>query len=131
MNKNNLNKLFFLIASISSFIISLILYIKSFELYQDEWGTDISFNNDYIVALIVSVLFIVYNITSFKTNKYNIHFKLTTFSIITLYSLGTFFKAISKGKAFITCSNYLFIGIVTIFITIGYILTFIKENKKH
>ena len=42
MNKNNLNKLFFLIASISSFIISLILYIKSFELYQDEWGTDIT-----------------------------------------------------------------------------------------
>lgn len=119
------------IVGFSMFVISLILYINSFELYQDEWGTDISFNSDYIVAIIISIIIMVYGLLNYKyDNQYYNIISCMASSIISFYTLGVFFKAISKGQAFDFCKNYLFIGIVsfTFILLFGY--NYIKEHKK-
>ncbi len=129
--RKNYQHFFIILAGIISFIISLILYIKSYELYQDEWGTDISFNTDYLVALMLSILIIVYGICSIKKLfEIKLFIKLVSSSILTFYSLGIFFKAISKGKEFVSFQNYLYIGLVAGCFLGSFIINFINKKSQ-
>ena len=135
--------LFIFLASLSSLIISVVLFIQSFEKYDDGYGIDYSFNLDYAVALFVSLfitLFIIYIIYCNKKNiphqneEYLIKIAMT--SLISLYSLGTFFKKLFKNIAkgielsISSYQNYLFIGIVVLFIALYYIIKYIDDKLK-
>ena len=142
MNKNLLiRKISLLLASFSSLVISLILYIKSYDFYADEYGTDISFNEDYNIALIISLalfIFLIFALVRFlkgTETHYNNLVYLSTSALISFYSLGKFFKAlfkaINKGVAFAFSSYqaYLYIGIVTLFIVVYFLFAFLSDMK--
>ena len=143
MNRRTLIKhISLLIGSLLSLIFSLILYIQSFEFYSDEYGTDLSFNEDYSVAVIASLLVFIYLLYALnKKSKgeecaYSNWVKVAVTSIVSFYSLGKFFKtlfkAINKGKEFDFTSNqaYLYIGLVVLAIFIYFLLSLIEERSK-
>lgn len=140
MNKLQKIKLIFSII-IAGFVttISLILFIQSFSVYKDEWGTDISFNSDYVVALLVGIALLMNAIVSIKTGSEvsNCICGITISFLICFYPLGVFFKALNKAMLknakfdFIGNQAYLYIGILGLLILIYYIISYleIKKNK--
>ena len=65
--KNKLKYLFILLAFLTGLVISTVLYVQSFEFYQDEWGTDISFSSDYLIAIVITICGLVYSLISLIT----------------------------------------------------------------
>ena len=144
MNKKELFKKIFLVsASLISLVISLILYIKSYEFYSDEYGTDISFNEDYSVAVIVSLVifgYLMYTLIKYIKKEEAVYFNdfigLASTAIVSFYSLGKFFKnlfkAIQKGKefAFQSYQAYLFIGLVVLMIFIYFVIIVVENRLK-
>lgn len=118
-------------------IISFILFVKSFEIYKDNSGTDISFNNTYVISLLIGIVVTIYGIIRIKNDKL-IYYHISGIIISSLlgcYALGTFFKAlgkaISKKRDFIFSDYqaYLYIGIVGLLI-LGYYITAFAISKK-
>ena len=137
MNKK-LVRIFFFISALIGFAVSLYLFIKSYAKYSDEYGTDISFNEDYLIALFVMIIFTVYtayNLFSKSVRDCSSIVGLSISALISFYSLGHFFKALfkalNKGKEFIFTSyqNYLYIGLFTLFIFIAYVIKPYQEFK--
>ena len=140
-NKTSISKLCFLIASILSFFFTLFLFIKSFEKYDDGYGISYGFNETYLIALIVSISFSIFYFISLIKNKNNLKKEnhlliLSNLCLISFYTLGQFFKtmfkALSKNKPFIFMDNYayLFIGLVTLGIALGYLFKTIDDFKQ-
>lgn len=140
-NKTSISKLCFLIASILSFFFTLFLFIKSFEKYDDGNGISYGFNETYLIALIVSISFSIFYFLSLIKNKNNLKKEnhlliLSNLCLISFYTLGQFFKtlfkALSKNKPFIFMENYayLFIGLVTLGIALGYLFKTIDDFKQ-
>ena len=144
MNKYSLGKQNSLIvASLFSFIISLILFIKSYSYYSDEQGTSISFNEVYVIALLISLIALTY--LSYKLYKSikgvevkgETYVKLTSTALICGYTLGGFFKALfkalSKKVSFSFEANqvYFYIGILFLIMTVYYSFELIEKFKKN
>lgn len=121
------------------FSFGLCLFIQSYEFYKDEWGTDISFNEDYIICMVVGIIITVYGLVKQFRNVGEKAYLLTG-GLITLiigcYSLGTFFKqlfkAIEKSKAFEYASYqvYLYLGIISLAILFYFIIFYLANNYK-
>ena len=117
-------------------IFSLIFLIQSYSFYSDEWGTDISFDEDYVVTLVIGVAILVYSIvnlvaksSSTKKNCYYLSFGVAS-TLITFYPLGIFFKSLAKEVPYLECQTYLYVGIIGLFF-LGYVLmSYISEKKK-
>lgn len=127
------------LVGILAFSFGLCLFIQSYEFYKDEWGTDISFNEDYIICMVVGVIITVYGLVKQFRNVGEKAYLLTG-GLITLiigcYSLGTFFKqlfkAIEKSKAFEYASYqvYLYLGIISLTILFYFIIFYLANNYK-
>ncbi len=144
MNKKELfKKIFLLSSSLISLVISFILYVKSYAYYSDEYGTDISFNEDYSVAIVVSLIlfgYLLYSLIQFLKKEEATDLSdiigLTTTAIVSFYSLGKFFKnlfkAINKGKEFLFTSYqaYLYIGLVVLMLFIYFIFVIVDKRLK-
>lgn len=121
------------------FAFGLCLFIQSYEFYQDEWGTDISFNEDYIICMVVGIIITTYGLVKQFKNVGEKAYLLTG-GLITLivgcYSIGTFFKqlfkAIEKSKAFDYASYqvYLYIGLITFIIFVYFLVSYLT-SKSH
>ncbi len=147
MTKNNWYK--FLILSIGSilFVVFLVLFIQSKYTEFDGFATDISFNEDYLVCMIVALLTgglgLVLVLDKKKTNISDLTaytaYGVATSSFVSFYSLGVFLKkltkAIQKNKALDMAKygKYLIIGLVFLAILIAIIVTIvvIKNKKKN
>ena len=131
MKINIIKRISLLLSGLMIFSFSLIKYILSFEFYQDEWGTDISFNSDYLIALIIGILVITLSLYYLikKDNKINhlISFLLTT--ILSFYSLGVLFKALNKGENFSDYQNYFYIGLVSFMLFIYFAISLYEKYK--
>lgn len=134
---------FALLSSVFSLAISLMYFIKSYEINADEYGTDISFNNDYLIALMISVIFVFWLLYLFineiKATKVESHSEVILSSsslILGAYNLGVFFKALfealSKNKAFNYLSHqyYLYLGILFSLIFITFLLKLFEKKQK-
>ena len=138
-------RIMLLVASSISSIISAYLYIASYSLWKDEYGTDISFNETYLVALIASLLLVfaaIYVLVKNDNRYTNITLSAST-SLISFYGIGTFlkklFKAIIKSKEkgkplseyfkFSDNQALLYIGIVTLFIAAYFIISAYMDYK--
>ena len=144
MNKKELfKKIFLLSSSLISLVISFILYVKSYAYYSDEYGTDISFNEDYSVAIVVSLIlfgYLLYSLIQFLKKEEATDLSdiigLTTTAIVSFYSLGKFFKnlfkAINKGKEFLFTSYqaYLYIWLVVLMLFIYFIFVIVDKRLK-
>ena len=144
MNKKELfKKIFLLSSSLISLVISFILYVKSYAYYSDEYGTDISFNEDYSVAIVVSLIlfgYLLYSLIQFLKKEEATDLSdiigLTTTAIVSFYSLGKFFKilfkAINKGKEFLFTSYqaYLYIGLVVLMLFIYFIFVIVDKRLR-
>jgi len=136
--KNSIYKYVFLsLSACLSFVFSLVKYIQSYEIYSDEWGTDISFNLDYVIAILVSLTFLVYGIYQIiiikKGNQSTnalAYIGLVVSSLLSFYPLGVFFKAINKQKPVADYLNYLYLGVVAFFLLISFVFSYLSLNKK-
>ncbi len=121
-------------------IVSVVMFIQSYEKYSDEFGTDISFNNDYVILLLIGLTILIYGIITFKTENslsYQISGMVIS-SLVSFYSLGVFFKALNKAildkeKSFDFLDNqlYLYVGIVGALILGYYTVSYFVTKKNH
>lgn len=129
--KNKLKYLFILLAFLTGLVISTVLYVQSFEFYQDEWGIDISFSSDYLVAIVITICGLVYSLVSLiKDKPFDKSAWLIISSIICFYTLGVFFKGVNKHKEFSSIQNYLYVGLVSLF-SCGYNIVLFLETYKN
>lgn len=119
---------------------SLANFIMSYEFYQDEYGTDISFNEDTVVGMIIGLIVIAFSLIAlFKNDKVQKELNITgalISAILCFYPLGVFFKAlfkaISNNKEFIFADyqNYLFIGVIFLCALVFMIISLVQLYKK-
>lgn len=131
MKINLIKNISLLLSGLLIFIFSLIKYILSFEFYQDEWGTDISFDSDYLVAMIIGIFVValaLYQLIK-KNNNMNCLVGVSLSALVGFYPLGVFFKAISKGESFNDYQNYFFIGLVGLTLFIYFSLSLYEKIK--
>ena len=139
MLKKNLKYLFLLLGSAFLFLLSLSFYIQSCYVDSGDWGTDISFNEDFLVVMLISITLVIFSTMRLldKGNpktSYSITGIVVT-SLSGLYPLGVFFKklfkTLAKGEVFefAQYQNYLFIGIFSLFL-LGYFIVYYIENRK-
>ena len=127
----------FVVVGFVSFVLSLVKYIMSFEKYSDEWGTDISFNEDYIVAIMISLIILGYAIYCLVVSIKNQEIAETTGTfigaiiscLIAFYPLGVLFKALNKEKPFMDYLNYLFVGLFGIALLVYFIFSYLEKRK--
>jgi TRAP-type C4-dicarboxylate transport system permease small subunit len=116
-------------------VLFLVFYIKSYSFYQDEYGTDISFNNDYLILTLLGLIVLVYGIISLYTllkNKENHYFNISSLCFTGLggfYGLGIFFKQISKGKEFASNQHYLYLGIMLTLLFVYFVINVYQDYK--
>ncbi len=115
---------------------SLTVYILSIEAYEGGFDANV----DYLVIMIVSIIFLTYCIYSIvKSDKNQIMPRIITLALTSsiggLYSLGVFFKALNKaivkGKEFIYTDYqlYLYIGIVALTLTAIAVFQYLETKK--
>ncbi len=132
--KNILN----MIIGVFVIITSLIMFIKSYEIYKDDAGTDISFNSDYVISMLIGIIIFVHGVLSMKeANKVtSIICGVTASFLIGLYPLGIFFKALSKALSkgatfdFIGNQTYLYTGILGLIMLGYYIVSYYYYKKR-
>lgn len=129
----------FIIIAIASIllIISLVFYCQSYSVYDDGFGTDISFDMDYAVLLICSTALLIYGIYSVYAYKKNLSDRSAyygSFGVISVimmgYPLGTFFKAMAKGKDFADNQGYLIVGIIGLAMVLYLAFSYLAEKRK-
>ena len=147
MVKKLIKSLIVLAVGIASFILCLIQCIHSFSKEFDGWGTDISIDENYLVALVASLILIVFGIFLLvmvkKKKDYTIGiytFPIIITILISFYSLGVFFKGVNKqllkdvdfSTAFANNVSYLCLGLAVIVVLSYFILDlFIYLEKKN
>ena len=116
-------------------VFSLVFLIQSYSFYSDEWGTDISFDEDYVVALVIGAAILAYSIvnlvaksSSTKKNCYYLSFGVTS-ALIAFYPLGIFFKSLAK-EPYLECQAYLYVGILGLFFLRYVLMSYLSEKKK-
>jgi hypothetical protein len=88
----------------AAFVLSLVLYIRSFVISSDEYGTSVSFSKDYLVLIILSLLLIGIGISVLmaekgKTNKAAPLLLSFIFGLIAfIYFLGDGIKGFINGE---------------------------------
>lgn len=126
-------------------ILYLVLSIKSYEKYDDGFGTDISMDMDLVVLFIAGLIILIVGIydlyLSVKTKEgLSLNVKmaytyagLTLGAVTCLYPLGMMFKSIAKKKGQTVITNYLECAIFGGFILAGAILLFLdlRKNKNN
>lgn len=126
-------------------ILYLVLSIKSYEKYDDGFGTDISMDMDLVVLFIAGLIILIAGIydlyLSVKTKEgLSLNIKmaytyggLTLGAVTCLYPLGMMFKSIAKKKGQTVITNYLECAIFGGFILAGAILLFLdlRKNKNN
>ena len=127
-----------IILATAMFTYYLVKYIMSFEIWDDGFGTDYSFNSDYVVLSLIGLIFLIYaiyNLVTYYKNNYNPNVMYATFalaaSVGTFYPLGVFFKAMAKGKAYVDYQDYFYIALASLVFLCFVIFTYLsKTNKK-
>lgn len=115
---------------------SLTVYILSIEAYEGGFDANV----DYLVIMIVSIIFLTYCIYSIvKPDNNQIMPRIITLALTSsiggLYSLGVFFKALNKaivkGVEFVYTSYqlYLYIGIVALTLTAIAVFQYLETKK--
>lgn len=138
MKKNNILKIVLIAVGSISFIISLILFIKSFTKYDDGYGIDYSFDYNFVIFLIISLIITgaaIYSLINGKEKLCYTSALVISSTIISFYSLGTFFKsmfkAIKKGTELTFNPHYLnlIIGLMALMILLISLLYLFKLLK--
>lgn len=127
--------------SILFFVVNLVYYIQSYSYYSDEYGTDISFDTDSLVSMIVGVCLIVCSSIFLTKESYDFKQKslyvsgLVVTSLYTFYPLSVFIKAFVKASAkgepfvFTKHQDYLYIGLLALVLFAAVLVKFISYLK--
>ncbi len=135
-NSSLIKDILFIILGSVLVLTSLSVYILSIVPYDG--GFDASL--DYLVILICSIIFLVYCIYAIVKSERNLTIpRILTLGLCSsiggLYSLGVFFKAmtkaLAKGKEFVYTSYqmYLYIGIVALILTLIAVFEYLETKK--
>ncbi len=127
-----------ILVGLSLFIlaISIAFIALSFGYADDGYGTDISFNMDYVVFLLCGIAMLCYSIYSVIGYYKNKNLKMAYYSafgvisvLLAFYPLGVFFKAMSKHKPFLEYQEYLYIGILGIGLIAYLLFQFLSDQQ--
>ncbi len=137
-NYNLLSKILFVVATSLFLILSIVLLATSFESYDDGWGIDFSFNKDYLILVIVGIALTTYEAytlyAEIKNKELNDlpYYLFGTLAIVGAgYNLGVFFKAVAKGKDYLSNQMYLYFGLVCLVLVIAIAFKYLaKKNNK-
>lgn len=137
LNNKKLIGIITIVLSSILIILSIIFLVKSFNIYKDEWGCDISIDNDYLVILIASISLLIYGIYmlySHISNKYDYNIAFGSLFVcnilLAFYPLGSFFKALAKKEKYIDCQWYLYIGLFGLILFVLLTVKYFKRKKK-
>lgn len=117
----------------------LVMYILSYESYNDGWGTDKSFNLDYLIAFICFLVLvcaggmIIYNKKKdkeYSEKKVYINVILLISMIIIFYNFGLMFKNIAKGKNADVILPYMYFGIFGLYLLYLFVINKINKVNK-
>ena len=119
------------------FIYYLVLTIQSYSYYGDEWGKDLSVNQDLLVKTFVGLILLICGIVAIIKTKKN-QDTFTTYNtsiclvgiIMCIYPLGLMFKMINKHKSGNIIVDYLIWSIFGAFILAYGIICYIDHKKK-
>lgn len=132
-------KISLLLSGVFIFVFGLVLFIQSYSFYQDEYGLEISFESDFIICMIIGIIIFIYSLLwTLREENHKLYPLMGGLSsmIISSYSFGIFFKqlgkALSKNKAFeyLAYQNYLYIGFITLAITIYFVILYVINKKQ-
>lgn len=119
-------------------LINVIYLCQTFYFKNDGWGSSIEFNENYIFALICSVIILIYgiiNLINFKKNKDNGNLVYYTFGTISFmlafYPLGKFFKGLAKQKEFVSIQDYLYLSLLGFVLLAYFIFHYLAKNKNN
>ncbi len=122
---------------LSIMIIAIVMFALSFGSYDDGYGTDISFDMDFVILFICGIALLVYGIYTIYAYHKNLSTKLAYYGafgiisvLIAFYPLGVFFKAISKGKPYLENQEYLYAGILGLIMIAFLIFSYISDQKR-
>ncbi len=137
MKKNIENALLIAIPALI-IIFNLVYYIQSYSFYQDEWGTDISFDSDYLVYMLCGVALLIPAIIQvmkgYNKESYLIS-GVVVGSLLGFYPLGIFFKTLFKTMLkdkpfdFVANQGYLYMGIIGC-VLFAYVLMLLIDYKR-
>lgn len=138
-NKNELIKRWLIVIFAAVFmIITAVLFGLSLEIYDDGYGTDVSFDMDMIVCFLCGIALLVYGIYSLYALKKKKSMQLAyygAFGVIavltTFYPLGVFFKAMAKKKPFLENQDYLYLGILGLILLIYLIVSYLGDKQEN
>lgn len=113
---------------------SLIVFIMSIEVYDDGYGTEFSVSTDYVVAMIMSTIILIYSIYCIVKPNGNLVFAriLTlglTGSIGGLYSIGAFAKKLIKGNNYPDVQLYLYFGLICLALALIAFFQYLETKK--
>lgn len=124
---------------IMTFGCALVSFIISYEFYQDEYGTDISFNEDMIVVMIIGLIVALFAFVALSKRKEVVKEAYISGTLISamacFYPMGVFFKSLFKSLSkkqefdFSSYQNYLFIGIIALFVLVYMIVSLVQLYK--
>ncbi len=141
MNKMRLGKsISVLSAGVISFIISLVLLIKSFghEVY-DDGSTDIYFSELYVIAILVGIIIVACGgymlyatLKDMDSSFVSVCCGFVISVLVSFYSLGYFFKQITKkgGAGFSDVQSYFYIGLFALPWIVYFIFQYLSIKKK-
>lgn len=138
MNYKKIIKILLLITGISAFIVSLILFIGSFQKYDDGFGISFTFNYDYGMFIVLSLILTITAIYILNKDQDKLPITialLVASGLFTCYSLGVFFTAVFdsiKYEFALTFKDhylYLIVGILCLLNFIRYIFQYISIKK--
>lgn len=136
---NKLIKSLNIVVAASVIIFSLIMLVLSCEIYSDEYGTDISFNNNFLISLLVGIILLIYFIITIKDKNYKYYLLAYQLSslIVGMYSIGIFLKALNKSiinnASFDFGNNqiYFYVGVIALLLFTIKLLEYFKlKNDK-
>ena len=141
MKNNQRFMLFLAVAFILGGLVAFFLveYIRTFSVYDDGYGTEISSDNDWLILTISALIMFIFTISTLLRLRKGMNINITASfavclvisAICAFYPLGTFTKAMIKGKEFSKNQGYLYIGIVGVILLTLSILAAVKAFKNY
>ena len=129
-HSSTIRQLLFVFLAAVLVVTSLSVYILSIEVYDG--GFDAS--TDYLVYLILSTIILIYSIyVIVRPNGNLVMGRIITLGLTStiggLYSLGQFFKKLTKGSAYVDIQLYLYMGIICVTLVAIAVFEYLETKK--
>ena len=131
-NSTTIKQLLFVFLASVLVITSLTVYILSIVAYEGGFDANV----DYLVYLILSIIILIHSIYGIvRPNGNLVYAKILTLGLVSsiggLYSLGQFFKKLTKGYDYVDIQLYLYMGIICLILVAIALFEYLETKKQY